>query len=314
MLIREHEIDVDYEEELEPYLDQFPQNRMRGHKLQSCSPFRSEAHPSFAVNLESGVFIDSGSADEEWRKGNFTKLLAYLQGVSYEEAEDYLIQKYKTIYAEVDSYKLNVQLYTPDTLKVFSKEELEPFMYSNPYLTNRGITEKVQKAFRIGYDSKSNAVVFVWTDKDGQAINLKFRAIESKKFWYRSAGQPIKQHIYGLHFVHRMNLKEVYVVESETDALYLWSHGFAAIALGSASLSTKQEELILNSPIETLVLAFDNDTAGDRCKEDVKKRLIGKVKLKVMPIPAGCKDVNDIKKKALETATQQAYEVVPKFL
>lgn len=314
VIIKETEVDVDIAEELEPYLDEFNRYQTRGHKMQSCSPFRNEKTPSFAVNLENGTWIDSGADDEHWMKGNFTKLLAYLMRVTYAEAEEYLWEKYRTIYADVENWVLEVNLPEEKAYRTVTGEEIEPFLYRSPYLANRGITEKVQKAFKIGYDPKAKAVVFVWHDRKGQPINLKFRKIKDKIFWYLPDGQPIKQHIYGLHFFYRMDLKTAYVVESETDALYLWSNGIPAIALGSANLSKAQERLLLSSPIETLVLAFDKDNAGNRCRADVKKRLMGRMDLWEMPIPDGCKDINDIKADKLVEATGKAFRVIPSFL
>lgn len=313
MIITDHEIDVDVEEELEPYLDEFKGYRVRGNKLQACSPFRPEDHPSFAVNLDTGVFIDSGSSNEDWRKGNFIKLLSFLQGVTYEETEEYLLTKYRTILDDLDSFVLDIRLETAKPYKTIPTEDLQPYMFRHPYLGRRGISEKVQRAFKIGYDKKGDAVVFVWHDKDGQPINLKFRSVTDKRFWYSAGGQPIKQHIYGLHFINKLKRTTAVVTESETDALYLWTLGVPAIALGSASLSKKQEELLLNSPIETLVLAFDRDNAGNNAKANVRERLLGKVDLQDFKIAVGCKDVNDMTPEQVEYAVKNVTEISLNF-
>ncbi|MGG4390500.1 toprim domain-containing protein [Priestia megaterium] len=316
VIIKEQEIDVNIEEELEPYLeDNFNRHQTRGHKLQACSPFRDEKTPSFAVNLENGTWIDSGATEDRWRKGNFIQLLSFLMGVTYEESEQFLWEKYKTIYSDVDNLELEINWgFEEKPKRIVSKEELQEYMYRNPYLTNRGIAEKVQRAFKIGYDQKGKGIVIPWMDKQGQIVNLKFRSVTDKRFWYLSDGQPIKQHIYGLHFIFKMNVKTVFVVESETDCLYLWSHGIPAIALGSASLSKAQEKLLINSPIESLVLAFDADKAGYRCKMDCIKRLQGVMELWEMPMPRGCKDVNDIAPQYVIEATGKAEVILPTFL
>ena len=59
--VRGRILDVDYYEELEPYLDRFNRVKLTGEKLISCSPFRPDTSPSFAVNLFNGTWIDSGS-------------------------------------------------------------------------------------------------------------------------------------------------------------------------------------------------------------------------------------------------------------
>lgn len=294
MLIKEHELEVDVLEELEPYLDEFDRHRIRGNKLQSCSPFRMEEHPSFAVNLDNGTFIDSGSSDEYYHKGNLVKLLAYFMQVDYEEVESYLLNKYLYILENVDDFKLTVQLEEETEYKTFSADDLKRFNYRSPYLERRGIPEEMQRAFKIGYDKQGKAISIPWQDKNGNIINVKFRHVINKKFWYLTDGQPIKNHVYGLYFTHVKRFKRVFVVESEIDAMYLYSNGYPAIALGSASMNNAQKELILNSPIETLVLAFDNDTAGQRVTSQVIRDLSGAIALEKMHIPAVYKDVNDI--------------------
>ena len=313
MRIRDHDLDVDYSEELEPYMDEFNRAQVRGEKLQACSPFRSENTPSFAVNLENGTWIDSGASDENWYKGNFVKLLSYLMGVTYDEAEDYLIAKYRLILDDVDSLTLDIQLERKKEYRELTVDDIKPYAFRSPYLAKRGISEQVQRAFQIGYDKKSKAVTFVWHDRHGKIINVKFRKTETKIFWYLKDGKPIKQHIYGLHMVYKTGAKRVFLVESETDALYLWSHKIPAIALGSASMSNMQEDLLLSSPIEEVVLAFDKDNAGNRARDYVTSRLLGKKDLSIMPIPNGCKDINDIKPEHLEKATKKAYIFQPEF-
>lgn len=313
MRIKGYELDIDFAEELDPYMDEFSRAQVRGEKLQSCSPFRHESTPSFAVNLDNGTWIDSGASDEDWYKGNFVKLLSYLMGTTYEEAEDYLIAKYRLILDDTEALTLDIQLEDDKDYRELTVDDLEPYAYRSTYLGNRGISERVQRAFQIGYDRSSNAVTFAWHDKKGSIINIKFRKTETKVFWYLKDGQPIKQHIYGLHMVYKTGAKRVFIVESETDALYLWSHKIPAVALGSASLSKKQEELLLSSPIEEIVLAFDRDSAGSRARDHVTSRLLGKKQISIMPIPVGCKDINDIKSENLIKATQEAYTYEPEF-
>jgi DNA primase len=67
-----------------------------------------------------------------------------------------------------------------------------------------------------------------------------------------------------MHFVNKLGCETVYVVESEIDCLYLWSHGKPAIALGGSNMSQVQRQLILRSPIKTLVLSTDNDVGWEK--------------------------------------------------
>ena len=108
MRVRGQELDIDFIEELDLYT--FDKARIRDNKLQSCSPFRPDTKPSFAVNLENGTWIDSGADFDNMKKGNFVSLLALLRDTDYEEVEDYLIDKYGIKYDNADNLNLKLHL------------------------------------------------------------------------------------------------------------------------------------------------------------------------------------------------------------
>lgn len=287
-------LDVDVKEELEVFLDNFKKMKMRDNKIQCCSPFRDEKTPSFAVNLENGSWIDSGAYDEKFRKGHFLELLAFLMEVELKEAEDYLLTKYGIQFRNTDDLKLTFNLAEEmEDKKVFTTEELQPFMFRHPYLTNRGISEKTQRAFKIGYDSKNDSVMIPWCDKDGNVVNLKFRSTKTKRFYY-AEGQRIKNHLFGLNFIMKLDCKEAVLVESETDCMYLWTCGIPAIATGSASLSDKQLQLLKTSCLDSIVIGTDTDVAGQRFRQYLKKALAIRFDLFDLLIINGLKDVNDM--------------------
>lgn len=308
MKIRNIDIDVDFMDELEPYVGHWGEYRIRDNKLQACSPFRHERRPSFAVNLENGSWIDSGAVDDSLKKGHFTHLLSFLREETWHDTEDYLLSKYSTLVIETDGLELTYNLVPTETYRTFQRHELEPYMWRVNYLTKRGISEKVQRAFKIGYDKERKAVMIPWFDKNGNIINLKFRSVEHKRFWYHPEGQRIKQHIYGLNFVYQYGCREVYLTESETDALYLWSIGVPAIAVGGANLSKRQRELLINSPIDTLIIATDNDSVGRLFADQLTAQLLPFMSVKRLAMPEKYKDVNEIPAQELTTIVQENVE------
>ena len=305
LIVRNIEIEPNYYEELEPYLDKFGTYRIRDNKLQACSPFRYEKRPSFAVNLDNGSWIDSGATDDSMRKGHFTHLLAFLREETWFDTEAYLLDKYSTIITDVDTLQLTYTLDTHTSYRVFTKEELSPYMWRVNYLTNRGISEKIQRAFQIGYDKDNKAVMIPWHDHKGNVINMKFRSITQKKFWYHPEGQRIKHHVYGLHFIKKHDIKRVFAVEGETDALYLWTHGIPAIAFGGASMSKEQKLLLLRSPIEELVIATDNDAVGRRFARTLADELMTHFDILRLEFPMCYKDMNDIPPTEIGSITER---------
>ena len=297
--IRGRNMEVDIPKELRNY--DWARPRWTGSKFLACSPFRAERIPSFVVWLDIGTWNDSGAEDEDWKSGNLVKLLAFLRNESYDEAEDYLLTEYCASYGDAESMRLSIDLTQPQTHAVpLDPRVLAGYSFRHPYLTQqRGIEEKWQQGFRIGYCKRSRAVTFPWFNYKGDLVNIKFRSVTDKIFWYYTGGQPLRNHIYGLNFVHKTRKKRVFIVESEIDAITLWQNGHAAIALGGANLTRRQRDLILQSPIVELVIATDNDRAGARIADSLVDQLSGYLDIKKLILPDDIKDVNELSREQL---------------
>ena len=309
MLIRGHNVEVDIAKELRNY--DWSRPRWTGSKFLACSPFRAERVPSFAVWLDSGTWNDSGADDEDWKSGNLVKLLAFLRNESYEETEDYLLTEYCVSYGDVESLRLNIDLTQTETKAVpLDPNILTCYSFRHPYLTEqRSIDEKWQQGFRVGYCKRSRSVTFPWFDYRGDLVNIKFRSVTDKIFWYYRGGQPVKNHIYGLNFVHKTKKSRVFIVESEIDAITLWQTGHAAVALGGANMTQRQRDLLLQAPIEELVIATDNDRAGRKIADSIVKQLSGYLTLKTITLPEQVKDVNELSRERLIEITSTLCDV-----
>lgn len=314
MQIRGIEVDVDIVEELNHFT--WRNERIKGNEWVCCSPFRDERRPSFSINLDSGLWIDFGSDDEHWKKGSFPRLLAWLENISDEEAENMLLEAYGIILDDVEDLILSIDISDDPQPKTFSRDELKPYLFRNrSYLAGRGISDDIQKQFVIGYWKEKKAVAFFWRDAfSGKVINVKFRSVQGKQFFYINGGQQIKNHMYGLYDVIQAKQKEMIVVESETDALYLWSNGYAAAALGGSYLSADQKALLIRSGVESIIIATDNDAAGNRVRESIKKELGGLIDLKDLKLPDHAKDINDLDPGELKEVVDQVQPVEYSFL
>lgn len=307
---KKYELDIDVAEELSVF--DWNSSTTEGDEFKACSPFRNERKPSFYVNLETGLFIDHGAESEDWKQGDIVKLLSFLYNQSYEETEEYLLEKYNVSITEVEGLelKINIQLEEKKEPKIFTREELKPYLYRNKgYLLHRGISEEVQKKFIVGYSKKDSSVAFFWLDAfTGKVVNVKFRSTKGKQFYYIRGGQPVRNHIFGLWQVLQEydSSEPVYIVESEIDAMYLWTHGIKAIALGGSHLSEQQKKTLLMSGIEHFVIATDNDKAGRRIKESIKKELGGMVLLDEIELPYYAKDINEVKPEDMKKVTDSA--------
>jgi 5S rRNA maturation endonuclease (ribonuclease M5) len=297
MKIRGRMCNIDYEEELLQY--DWDKMKIRGGKLLAASPFRFEKHPSFAVNLETGVFIDSGS-DDVMRQGNFVKLLSWLRNETEYETEIFLLEKYYGLgFLDTDSLSLTFDTWKEEKVEkrvILDKILLNQFAYRHPYLEQvRGIEDIYQRAVHIGYDPKTKGISIPLFNKDGELVNIKFRSVSDKRFWYYGEGDNVKNHLWGLHLVNIKKSDRVFLVESEIDALTLWKHKYASCAVMGSSLTKQQRKLILeNEHIKTIVIATDNDKAGKRLGNSIYNQLNGYVNIEQLNIPPQYKDVNDM--------------------
>lgn len=292
MRIKGIELDINFAEELEEF--SFEKSRIRDNKIQSCSPFRNEVKPSFAVNLENGLWVDSGAEQDHLRKGNFVSLLAYLKGETFEDIEDYLIEKYNVDYKNVKDLKLNINLVKKEIKETptFTVE----YNYSKYLGEVRSIDAAAQETFKTFETVKNNinVIALPWCDKTGKVINIKYRATNSKLFFYETDGEPIKNHLYGYDVVLRNKPQEVYIVESEIDVLTLFTKGKYAVALGRAATNDKQLNLLKKLDVETFIIATDNDAVGKVIHDVLVEELLPYYKVKSLVFPKDKKDINDL--------------------
>ena len=302
MKVRNVEVPINIWAELEPYLDHFGDYRIRGDKLQACSPFRYERHPSFAVNLEDGTWIDSGSPTDLYHKGNFVALLAYLRQEEYQDTEEYLFQAYHIMLEDTERLQLKIDLQQESTVGVTYEwfKDFPQLQFRHPYLLKRGITKEVQRLFCIGFDKEHEAIAMPWFNSDKKVINVKFRSIRYKQFFYLQDGQLTRNYVYGLPQCKALGYKDVAIVESEIDCMYLWSNSIPAVAMGHAGINKNQIQLLLNAGIETVTFASDNDEAGERFRVEMRKKLPKLFNCYELEIPYMYKDVNNIPQKELK--------------
>ncbi|MEI2356106.1 toprim domain-containing protein [Mesobacillus zeae] len=286
-------IDVDIESELQEF--QWERARWSADKLIAASPFRYDKSPSFFVTLDgeyAGCWGDSGAYDAEWASGNFAKLLAFLRNESYEESEEYLIEMYGVpsepgarLTLKLPKLQLiqrNRQTLKEDTLSSYSPEP-------NEYLRRRSIPDEIQRASGVHFSETTRAVVLPWRTASGKLANIKYRKTYGKTFWYAKGAEPIRNLVYG---IERAATRTV-LCEAEIDALSWRTAGFAAIAVGGVAFNRTKRDLIIRSPIEELIIATDNDKAGEKLRQEVEKEMRGYVRTRQAYIREECKDANE---------------------
>ena len=166
---------------------------------------------------------------------------------------------------------------------------LEGYQVSYDYLNKRKISNEIVDKFEIKYDPKNKQVIFPLRDEKGQLVGLTKRKTEYKKY---EIPKVVYKPVYLLYYIIDNNIKEVYVCESQINALYLWSLGYPAIALLGTG-SRHQYNLLNKSGILFYHLCFDGDEAGDKGIKNFKKNINKNCITDVIQLPRG-KDINDL--------------------
>lgn len=274
---------------------------IRGDNAGITCPFHKdgqESHPSCYVYLRKdndevpyGFFrcFTCGT------QGNLDYLVAHCLNCTIEDAREWLIDNYSNALVESTGIELQEIILTKPKKTYLDDTMLEQFAFFHPYMFQRKLTKEVIIKFKIGWNRETDAITFPIWDEYGRLIGISERQIKNKFFHLpEGLGKPI----YLLNFIIEENITEVYVVESQIDALYLWSIGKPAIALLGTG-SKAQYNILRKSGIRFFHLAMDGDLAGRQGMKKFIKAMPSYVFVDVCILPDG-KDINDLSKEEIE--------------
>lgn len=185
----------------------------------------------------------------------------------------------------------------PDEKNV-TQAELERFRYIHPYMYKRKLTDGVIEKFDVGYDKATDSLTFPVRDINGDCLFIVRRSVKGKHF---NIPKGVEKPLYGIYELYQsteIEKQDVIVCESIIDALTCWVYGKYALALNGLGTELQFEQL-RKLPCRKLIIATDNDTAGFRAKERIKKNVNNKL-LKQYVFPENRKDINELTKEEFE--------------
>lgn len=166
---------------------------------------------------------------------------------------------------------------------------LDSFEPYHPYMEKRKLSRKVCEKFEVKYDPQSECLVFPVRDDTGKIYMLTRRSVNTKQFLI---DKDKEKPVYLLYNIKKMGINEVTVVESQINALTLWSMGYPAIALFGTG-TKEQYDLLNKSEIKHYYLCFDGDSAGKNGISKFLKNIRKDVIVDIYEMPDGM-DVNDM--------------------
>lgn len=232
-------------------------------------------------------------------QGQLYQLVSRCLNCGINEAKQWLIDNFsKTITEELISLPeidLNCNTKQVTDTNYLNESILNEFAWFHPYMFKRKLTEDVIKKYKIGWNQKNDSITFPIWDENNNLLGITERSINSKYFHIpEGIGKPI----YLLNFIKQENIHEVYVVESQIDALYLNALGKPSIALLGTGTKDQYEKL-KKSGIRIFHLALDGDMAGRHGVCRFIQNMPNDILIDILLLPNG-KDINDLSKEEIE--------------
>lgn len=188
-----------------------------------------------------------------------------------------------------------------------TEEELDKYRYYHPYWKKRGIIdEDIIELFDLGYDKETDCITMPVRDINGNCLFVARRSVKTKFFNYP---EGVEKPLYGLYELYtdwsiagidELDLYNysVFVCESMIDCILLSQAGWYAVALNGLGNSLQFKQL-RDLPCRHLILATDNDEAGQQARKRIKKNVKGKLFTEI-EFPKGIKDIGECIKEQIQ--------------
>lgn len=180
------------------------------------------------------------------------------------------------------------------------------------YLTKeRGINEETIDHFKLGYDSKKNAIAIPHF-KNGELINIKYRFLEPKDIRYTSEPNAEQWLFHDEGIEVALSKGAIFIAEGELDTISLWQMGVKNVispGSGANSYGVWIEQL---DKIKQVWIAYDNDQPGQSASKELAER-IGVEKCRNIQYPEGIKDANEYMQKHSEQDLRELFAKATPF-
>lgn len=259
-------------------------------------------------NPSCGIYV--GNGDITWGtthcftcgyKGPLWEVIASCLDISPQRAKKWLCDNFTE---SVKDNRLTVELDAPIQLTTIKKKEtylkesmLDDFQSWHPYMEKRKLSKEVCEKFQIKYDPQTECIVFPVRDIKGRLKFLTRRSVNSKQF---IIDKGVEKEVYLLY--NSLDERELYICESQINALTLRSWGYPAVALLGTGTDYQYAQLKKSGAIK-FNLCLDGDDAGRRGTQRFIQNF-PKSFITVIKIPEG-KDVNDLTKEQFESLKKE---------
>ena len=235
-------------------------------KLTCCCPFHQEKNSSFGINLTTGVYHCFACSE----KGSITDFIAKMKNISNKQA-----------WKELVDQGLADEFNSSYTIEDFAKE--------------KHLEVKFLEQFGIKSAENGISVAIPYFDENSQIIRTRYRnrPNSTPRFYWDNQGNSTT--LYGLWALNKYSNDYIVLVEGETDALSLWTHGIQCFGVPGAK-NFKNEYAKYLQKFNKIYIHNENDEGA--------KQFISKI-TGILPINKlfiitankvdnSCKDISDL--------------------
>lgn len=294
--------------------------RDTGANIMCTCPFHSggqERNPSFGVLSEDrysgGKVVHAGTGhcftcgEARSLPALISELFGYNDGGEF--GKQWLLDRFNFDTQGVIKFDLDLDISRWEDVSINHMEYFNP---THPYFATRNLTVETASMFELGFNPHTNSIVMPVKDKLGVCRMTIERNVDTKRF-HNTSGTDKARLLFGLSEVYAnleyvVEVGAIYIAESAIDAMLLWQNGMPAVALMQAHPSDRQIELIREIPVETVVVATDNDDAGVKGFMIAKDKLGPTHKILRIVFPPHAKDIGDLSPKELSEVQVLHYE------
>ncbi len=172
------------------------------------------------------------------------------------------------------------------------------------FYIRRGFCPKVLDEFDIGLCKQAgsemyNRVVFpVYDVNDEFMVGCSGRTVvDHPQKWKNKKGFNTANYLYnyGKSLEHIKKSSAIILVEGQGDVIKLWQAGvYNAVGIFGSYLSDAQEFLIQKTGALKIITIFDNDDAGQKCREDVFKKMRINCEIEHLMVPSSFNDIGEM--------------------
>ncbi|KKN06891.1 hypothetical protein LCGC14_1072680 [marine sediment metagenome] len=236
--------------------------KIKHDELEACCPLHDDTHPSFSINLETGLWF----CQSRCGGGNIIQLVARVKGIKTAAAKNWLkdlgVASAFRIGAGGRLKKAREKTAAKDKPK---QRPCPPYdITAVPmWVLHRGFTTEILKAYQCGYSRFYGALVIPVLQS--HALIYRFNPGRPGPKYKSTDGFKAHRTLFGLGNVTLGLDGSLILVEGPLDVLWLRQHGYGnSLAIfGGGTLGLEQRRIIKDElRPKKLILAFDNDEGG----------------------------------------------------